>query len=91
MSKQSKFLEGIMIGTLLGGILGLLFAPESGEETRKKIKSKTQNKEALMENAKGQTEDLIEKTKDAIELGFAKVKKLIEENKENQSSQFSSN
>ncbi|MGB9613519.1 MAG: YtxH domain-containing protein [Candidatus Margulisiibacteriota bacterium] len=35
---MGKLLRGITIGGILGFIAGLLFAPEKGEETRKKVK-----------------------------------------------------
>ena len=81
MSKQSNFLEGIIVGAILGGIAGVLFAPSPGEETRKKLKSMAAENSDLVDSAKDQTEDLIDKTKDAIEQGFSKIKTLIEENK----------
>lgn len=34
---MSKFAKGLLFGSLVGGIGGLLFAPRSGQETRKKI------------------------------------------------------
>ena len=90
MSRQSHFLEGIIIGTILGGVLGILFAPEEGKKTREKLREKTENKEEIVETAKQQTEDMIEKTKDAIEVGFAKVRELIEQNKESKGQDFES-
>jgi gas vesicle protein len=36
-----SFVKGVFWGTLIGGILGILFAPEKGEETRKKLKKLT--------------------------------------------------
>ncbi|MCQ4504575.1 YtxH domain-containing protein, partial [Vibrio parahaemolyticus] len=32
-----NFLKGIVFGTTVGAISGLLFAPRSGNETRKKL------------------------------------------------------
>ncbi|HOJ15736.1 MAG: YtxH domain-containing protein [Caldisericia bacterium] len=38
MEKEgSKFLVGLTLGLLFGGIAALLLAPQSGEETRKKL------------------------------------------------------
>lgn len=84
MSKESNFFEGLIVGAVLGGIAGILFAPDSGKATRKKLQDGTFEKEEIIENAKDQTENMIEKTKDAIESGFAKLKDLIEENKKEQ-------
>ncbi|MFC1640523.1 YtxH domain-containing protein [Patescibacteria group bacterium] len=42
MSKDGKLLKGILLGTLIGGALGVLFAPKSGKETRKEIKDKAE-------------------------------------------------
>ena len=36
--KGGSFAEGLVWGTLVGGVLGILFAPDKGDETRKKIK-----------------------------------------------------
>lgn len=36
----SSFMGGMMIGLLVGGALGLLYAPQSGKETRKFLKAK---------------------------------------------------
>jgi gas vesicle protein len=32
---------GLLTGVVIGGVLGLLFAPQSGKETRQMIKDKT--------------------------------------------------
>jgi gas vesicle protein len=37
MDKFGKFLAGVLIGSLVGGALGFLLAPATGEKTRKKI------------------------------------------------------
>ena len=37
MNSGSKVLLGVLAGAAAGAILGVLFAPETGEETRKRI------------------------------------------------------
>lgn len=37
MSKD-KFAKGAIIGSIIGAAIGLLFAPKSGEETRRQLK-----------------------------------------------------
>jgi gas vesicle protein len=37
MKNSAGIIAAFLGGAIVGGILGLMFAPESGEETRKKI------------------------------------------------------
>jgi gas vesicle protein len=37
-NKEKQFVAGALIGAALGAVMGVLFAPSSGEDTRKKIK-----------------------------------------------------
>jgi len=36
---KNKFVKGAFLGTLIGAAIGLLYAPKTGEETRKKLKA----------------------------------------------------
>jgi len=40
--EKSNFLEGMMLGGILGAVAGILLAPLTGEETRQKIKAKVE-------------------------------------------------
>lgn len=59
------FFRGVTWGIVIGGILGLLFAPDRGEETRKKLKK-------LAKEYKVKGEDALVVAKN--EAGKAKVK-----------------
>ncbi|HEX7259586.1 MAG TPA: YtxH domain-containing protein [Candidatus Saccharimonadia bacterium] len=41
-SKKKGFVTGALVGTLVGGVAALLFAPKSGKETQAEIKQKAQ-------------------------------------------------
>ena len=38
--RSGEFLLGVLVGSLVGAALGLLFAPQPGQETRELIKEK---------------------------------------------------
>ena len=76
MSKQNNFFEGLILGGIFGVIAGLLIAPETGDQTRKKIKDiKEKTKDAYEKNV--DTEELVNKTLIAIDNGFEKLSKIV--------------
>jgi len=40
-NKTGRFVTGLIVGSLMGGTVGLVLAPLSGRETRKVVKHKT--------------------------------------------------
>ncbi len=72
--KNSGSMLPFLLGLTFGAILGILFAPASGKETRKKIAQ--------------YLEELEEKGEELVEEGRKKVKEIIEEGKEKIAKKF---
>jgi gas vesicle protein len=53
MKQASSFITGLIAGVAIGGVLALLYAPESGKDTRERIKQKLGDLEKEFETLKG--------------------------------------
>ncbi|MBK6381515.1 MAG: YtxH domain-containing protein [Chitinophagaceae bacterium] len=68
MSKSGKILVAVAAGIAAGAVLGILFAPGKGSETRKKLNKKAQKiADEVKEKFNGLKEELEKKVKEAGE------------------------
>lgn len=63
MSDLSKTLAGVALGFTAGAVAGILFAPDSGENTRKKIKDTASD---LADDVKERYDEEIDSLKEKI-------------------------
>jgi gas vesicle protein len=71
--RNGDLLKGLLIGGLIGVVVGILYAPRSGKETRENIARTT---EELLSRAKDEYEKAVEKSKAAYELAVKRLKDL---------------
>ena len=64
MKNSIGLLAAFLGGAIVGGGLGLLFAPESGEETRKKIADALEKRGVKL--SKAEMDDLVDEIKSQV-------------------------
>ena len=83
--QSGLFFNGLMIGGVIGGVLGLLFAPLKGDETRSKIKEKINSlnidSDKTMAEIKEKGETFLESAKQSLLNIFDRVSVAVEEGK----------
>jgi len=55
MTQRGEFLAGVIVGALVGIGLGMLFAPQSGEQTRQRIRTRA---DEMGDRLRGSVSDL---------------------------------
>jgi gas vesicle protein len=59
-----KVLSGLAIGTVIGGVIGILFAPKAGKETRQEISEKVKETAAVTGE---KVKETLQEVKDKVE------------------------
>lgn len=76
--KNGNVILGILGGVAVGAIAGVLFAPDKGSKTRKKIKNKITDKK---DDLKAEFEDFLSKIEDKYLEVSEKTKEVVEKAK----------
>jgi gas vesicle protein len=82
-NNTGKIIGALLVGAAIGGVLGILFAPDKGSETRKKLAAKSDDLtdalkekfDSLLAEAKKEAESVKNKAKEFAESGTAKAEK----------------
>ena len=80
--KKSKFGLGLILGSLIGGLTALFFAPKSGKALREDVKKKIKQLEKLLEEKEldKKAEKMVEEVSEEAKAWYEKAKAwLIEE------------
>lgn len=77
-SNNGKVLAALLMGAAIGGVLGVLFAPEKGTDTRNKLMGKADD---LSHTLKKKFNDLIEESQHELEQANNKAKEIAEKSK----------
>lgn len=78
LNNAGKVLGALLLGAAIGGTLGVLFAPDKGTETRKKLAGKT---DELAESLKHKFNYMIEEAKHEMEVANLKAMQYADNNK----------
>ncbi len=78
-SSGSDFMAGLFVGGLIGAVVGFLFAPRSGEETRSRLGERGIE---LRDELQKRAGDLQEKLPSFVEEQRSRVEEAIEKGKE---------
>ena len=68
MHRVTSFLSGFIMGSLIGGALGLLLTPASGENLRKQMRARAQQFQFEIKNAAAQRRTELEQELAALRL-----------------------
>ena len=78
MKSGTSFITGLLAGVAIGGVIALLYAPQSGKETREKIKQKFSELEKELEALKNKAGQKSNDSKSDLEEKLSNLKKEVE-------------
>ncbi len=80
MAERRGFLEGLIVGVILGGLSLLVASPKSRKDIQDLVQKVKDDNVNVFKTTQASTEELIEKTKQSIEKGFDQLGDIIKEN-----------
>jgi gas vesicle protein len=78
MKAFNSFLTGLLAGAAIGSVLALLFAPQSGKETREKVKLIFDDLEKELDDLKLKAGQKSSKVREDLASRLAELRKKIE-------------
>lgn len=78
MKSSNSFIIGILAGAAIGGVIALLYAPQSGKETRAQIKKKFEELEDEMDTLKEKASEKAGQVKEEIADRITKLQQELE-------------
>jgi gas vesicle protein len=78
MKSLSSFMAGLLAGAVVGGAVALLYAPQSGKETRDQIKRKFEDLEKELEALKGKASAKTDKVREDLASRLADLQREVE-------------
>lgn len=76
--KFGYFASGLLLGAVIGSIVGILYAPDSGRRTRKRIQRKS---DEFLDDAVTYAKQSRDKAEEIVEDGKKRVEELLDETK----------
>ena len=83
--RKKDFMTGFLLGSIIGGVVALLYAPVSGKKLRRKIVTRTEDMvegiNEIIKTGKEKAEEIISESSNIIKEGKAKAKSMFGEAK----------
>ena len=76
--KFGYFTSGLLLGAVIGSIVGILYAPDSGKRTRRRIQRKS---DEFLDDAVTYAKQSRDKAEEIVEDGKKRVEELLDETK----------